>query len=275
MTDHAIQAAQIIKERFGHLAPKTAIILGSGLGPLVDHLQQPQAISYDELPGFHRPTVEGHRGQLLLGNLQGQPVVCLQGRAHLYEGASPQQIQTLVRTCQLLGCRRLIITNAAGSLNADNGPGQLVLIKDHINFQFSNPLAGPNDERFGPRFVSMEEAYDADLRQQAQAIAASLGIRLPEGVYLSVLGPSFETLAEIRAFKLLGADLVGMSTVPEVLVARHCGLQVLAVSVVTNLAAGMHPVAVTHEETLKGAKLGCENLIKLVEQVVARCPVAA
>lgn len=273
MTDQAFAAARVFKEHFPEANPRTAIILGSGLGPLVDHLDNPRSLSYDALPGFHRPTVEGHHGQLLVGELQGQTVLCFKGRAHLYEGASHQNIQTLVRTAKLLGCERLIITNAAGSLNSDIGPGRLVLIKDHINFQSTNPLVGPNDDRFGPRFVSMENVYDADLRQKAQDLAKELGIELPQGVYFSVLGPSFETLAEIRAFKLLGADLVGMSTVPEVIVARHCGLPVLAISVVTNLAAGMHPVNVTHEETLKGAQLGCHQLTELVKHFVGRYPV--
>lgn len=268
MTDEAIRAFGILKNRFFDFEPEIAIVLGSGLGRLADQLEDSHALPYDLLPGFHRPTVEGHGGQFILGKLEGKSVLCMQGRAHLYEGADISAIQTMVRTCFLMGCKTWLATNAAGSLRSEVMPGSLVLIKDHINFQFSNPLVGVNDERFGSRFVSLEDAYDAKFRKHLFQLARELNIPLTDGVYVSVIGPSFETPAEINAYRILGADLVGMSTVPEVILARHCGMKVVGISVVTNLAAGMHPVNVTHAETLKGAEMGAEKLVKLVRAFV-------
>ncbi len=264
MTVQATESSEIIKQKLPQFQPEIAIVLGSGLGVLAEHIDNPTVVPYEQLPGFHKPGVEGHGGKLFLGHLQGVPVMCLQGRAHFYEGVDNETIQTMVRTARALGCKTWLATNASGSLHADTPPGSLVAIKDHINLQFNNPLVGPNDDNFGPRFIGMEDAYNAQMRKELAAIARSLNIPLKEGVYLGVLGPSFETPAEINAFRILGADLVGMSTIPEVIAARHCGMKVMAIAVITNLAAGMHNVNLTHDETLKGAKLGAQSLVQLV-----------
>ena len=222
------------------------------------------SISFDELPGFPISTVHGHAGQLVLGTLAGVQVVCLKGRGHFYEGYGPAVMTSAVRTIKLLGCEMLFVTNAAGSLRTEVDAGSLVALNDHINFLPGTPMVGPNDERFGPRFFSMANAYDADLRKLLQSTAADKSITLHEGVYIAYPGPNFETPAEIRAFKTLGADVVGMSVVPEVVSARHCGLKVVGVSVITNLAEGLSPFPLSHEQTLKYAAVGAESLIKLI-----------
>ena len=221
-------------------------------------------LSYADIPGFPVSTVSGHAGELVLGHLNGVPVVCLKGRAHSYEGTADEKVKTLIRTFKALGCEVYLATNAAGSLHAEVGAGELVAITDHINFQPTNPLVGANDEAFGPRFVSMDAAYDTELRQALHQTANQLEINLHEGVYLSTLGPVFETPAEIRAFRILGADVVGMSTVPEVIIARHCGLRVVVISAITNLAAGMSAEQLSHEGTLHYANLASKNLCQLV-----------
>lgn len=253
-----------IKEKSEGFTPEIGLILGSGLGALADHLEDKIILPYNEIPGFPVSTVSGHSGRLVLGYLAGKAVACLQGRVHSYEGVAPQAVRTLVRTLQGIGCKTLLITNAAGSLRAEVGPGELCLITDHINFQPGNPLVGVNEDEFGPRFFPMDNAYDADLRAQFHKTAKRLNINLPEGVYFGTLGPCFETPAEIRAFRILGGDLVGMSTVPEVLVARHCGLRVAAVSAVTNLGAGMSDEKITHENTLHFGQIAAENMLKLI-----------
>ena len=199
--------------------PQTAVILGSGLGSVADAVEDPLTIDYAAIEGFPRTTVAGHSGKMIVGRLGQSEVLCLQGRFHLYEGHRPQVIAEVVNALKAVGVNRLIVTNAAGSLNPEFTPGSLMLIKDHINFSGQNPLVGANDESTGPRFPDMSNAYDRDMRRQAKELAAKLGINLPEGVYLMVLGPNFETAAEIRAFRTLGADAVGMSTVPEVIAA--------------------------------------------------------
>lgn len=244
--------------------PKIAIVLGSGLGELSEKIEQPIIIPYHKLPGFHKPQVDGHDGKLYLGKIKGVQVACLKGRPHYYEGVDNNSIKTMVRTLKLLGCKIWLATNATGSLKEEIKPGTLVLIKDHINLQFNNALIGPNEDDFGPRFVSMEDAYDPTLRNKFLQIADHLSITLPEGIYLGVSGPTFETPAEIKAYQLLGADVVGMSTIPEVVIARHCGLRVAAVSVVSNFGAGMMKEKVTHEQTLRGVKLATEKLTRLV-----------
>lgn len=259
------QACEMIQKITSH-KPTIGFILGSGLGPLADAIEDADVIPYDDLPGFPISTIKGHAGRLVIGKLCGVSVACLQGRVHAYEGTSSDHIKTLVRTLKLLGCEELIITNAAGSLREEVPPGDLVIIKDHINFQHSNPLIGPNDDEFGPRFVSLDDVYDADLRGQLQAGAKRLNMHVTEGVYLSVLGPVFETHAEIRAFRTLGADMVGMSTVPEAIVARHCGLRIAAVSAICNFGAGMSPQHLSHEVTLQGAQLAIDKLINLIKE---------
>lgn len=264
------RAARAIKARCPDFTPKIGIILGSGLGKLADHIDDAIMIPYEELPDFGSSTVEGHDGYLVLGHLKGVPVACLKGRRHFYEGISNPMVQTLVRTLKLLGCETLLATNAAGSMKQEAGPGSLMLITDHINFSFNNPLVGKNDDEFGPRFIGMEDAYDPGLRQTMLETAKELDITLHQGVYISVLGPSFETPAEIRAFKMWGADAVGMSTVPEVIVARHCGLKVVVVSAITNYGSGMSDTKLSHDETLHFADKASGNMIKLVENFVAK-----
>ncbi len=243
-------AATFLKARLGGRAPKVGLVLGSGLGPLADLVADAVAVPYAEIPGFRAASVAGHAGRLVAGTLAGVPVACLQGRVHAYEGASHEDIRQPVRTLKALGCDRLVLTNAAGSLDPANDEGTLVSICDHINWAGLSPLAGANDEAWGPRFFPMTGAYDAAMRAALARAAAKNGLRLPEGVYAWYLGPNFETPAEIRALRTLGADLVGMSTVPEVLVARHCGMRVAAISAVTNLAAGMRAGQhLTHDHT--------------------------
>lgn len=259
------QAASIVRSRMpAGFAPRAALILGSGLGVLADGMTDAVTIGFDELPGFPISTVHGHAGQLVLGRLAGVPVVCLKGRGHFYEGYGLGVMTSAIRTLKLLGCGFVFVTNAAGSLRAEVDAGALVALTDHINFLPGSPMTGPNDERFGPRFFSMANAYDADLRRQLQDTAAAQHIALHEGVYLACPGPNFETPAEIRAFSRLGADVVGMSVVPEVVPARHCGLKVVGVSVVTNLAEGLSPFPLSHEQTLKYAAVGAESLVRLI-----------
>ena len=230
-----------------------------------ERVAEPVTVAYDELPGFPRPSVQGHAGRLVLGRLGGVPVACLSGRAHLYEGVGPRPLNTLVRTLKAIGCRAILLTNASGSLRPELGPGSLVLIEDHINLQGTNPLVGPNDEAVGPRFVDLTEVYAARLRSAIGSAAAARGIALGRGVYLAVLGPSFETPAEIRAYRALGADLVGMSTVPEAISARHAGLEVAAISVVTNLAAGLAGEPLTHADTLSQSAAAVGRVGDLLE----------
>jgi xanthosine phosphorylase len=264
MTESAHEPARIIAARAGGLVPRLGLILGSGLGRLADAIAEPVAIGYSELPGFPVPSVEGHVGRLVLGRLGGLAVACLQGRLHVYEGARPEAIRLLVRTLKLIGCEILVATNAAGSLRPEAGPGSLMMLTDHINMQPFNPLAGANDDEFGPRFPAMEDAYDPVLRRRLREAAAATGVTLHEGVYAACLGPSFETPAEVRALGRLGADAVGMSTVPEVIVARHCGLRVAAISVITNLAAGLGEEPLSHAHTLAEAGRAADDLSRLL-----------
>ncbi|MEA2245809.1 MAG: purine-nucleoside phosphorylase [Solirubrobacteraceae bacterium] len=250
--------------------PRVGIVLGSGLGAVADAVDSPTTIAYDELPGFPQPGVEGHAGRAVLGRLAGVPVAVLQGRAHLYEGGGADELRTPVRALRRAGAEVLILTNAAGSLHRDMGPGSLMAIADHINLTGSNPLIGPNDEAVGPRFPSMRDAYDPQLRAGLRAAADELGTQLGEGVYLAVSGPSFETPAEIRAFRAMGADAVGMSTVHETILARHCGLRVAAISTITNLAEGLSDEPLTHEQTLRDAQRASGRLAALLEAFVAR-----
>lgn len=258
-------AAEIIAKRTSNFRPKIAIILGSGLGKVSQQLQNTVVIPYDELPNFSVSKIEGHSGKLHLGTLKGVPVVCLEGRTHSYEGEnSLDVISTVVRTLKLIGCEMLFATSAVGSLNQESGPGSLVLIKDHINFMFSNVLIGPNHEKFGERFTSMDNVYDSSLRAKMLKVANRLNIPITEGVFIASSGPTFETHAEIRAFKILGADIVGMSQVPEVSVARHCGMKVVSIGAVVNLAAGLTDEILSHEGTLRGAALAVEKLANLI-----------
>jgi xanthosine phosphorylase len=259
-------AAAVISERVPDFRPKIGLILGSGLGPLVDSLEDPIVIPYDELPGFRPSTVVGHKGSLALGHYKGVPIVCMTGRPHFYEGAEATHVATPIRTMRLCGVEILLATNASGSLREDFPPGSVVLLSDHINMMGINPLTGPNDDNLGPRFVPMYDAYDLDLRKQMKAAAREVGTEITEGIYLALSGPTFETKAEVKALRTLGGDIVGMSTVPEVIVARHCGLRVAALSVVTNYAAtGDHDLTLaTSAETLPKVKPLVERWFELV-----------
>lgn len=271
-------AAHIIREIAPDFIPKISVILGSGLSALVDAMEDKKSIPYDDLPGFPRLTVEGHPGRLSLGLIKNVPVACFEGRCHFYEGyshlnenAPTLAMITPLRTMKILGGETIIITNSAGSLREETPTGSLVAIKDHINFTGQNPLIGIfRDMDFGSFFVGMEDAYDPHLRKLLQTSAEKINIPLTEGVYIGVLGPSFETPAEIKAFKSWGADLVGMSTIPEVIVARQAGLKVVGISVVTNMAAGMSDEKISHEGTLRGASRGIDHLIALISEFIGQ-----
>ncbi|WP_448190673.1 purine-nucleoside phosphorylase [Azospirillum sp. sgz301742] len=260
----AAKAAAEILARAPGVRPRLGIVLGSGLGGIADRVEGAVAIPYAELPGFPVPAVEGHAGRLVLGRLGGYPVAVMQGRVHAYEGTGFAALKTAIRALKLAGCDTLVLTCAAGSLRTEVGPGRLMLISDHINMLGSNPLVGPNDESFGPRFPSLTDAWDPALRTLMRAKAADLGIDLAEGVYAAWLGPSFETPAEVRMLKLLGADAVGMSTVPECIVARHCGLRVAGVAVITNLGVGLSDEPVDHDHTLRNAAAAATDLERLL-----------
>lgn len=262
------ETMSVIRKYAPNFVPKIGIILGSGLGSIADQLTNPITIPYQAIPGLHSGAVLGHASLLVMGYLNDMPVVCMKGRLHIYEGASHESIRTFVRLIRQLGAHTLIVTGAAGSLLPEVAPGEIIMINDHINLQPGNPLVGPNDESIGPRFVSLENAYDEDLRATMSQVANRLGIALPEGVYISLLGPSFETPAEIRAFKMLGADVVGMSVVPEVIVARHCGMRVVGLAAITNLAVGLSTEKVTHEGTLQFGEMGARKLVKLIPEFV-------
>ncbi|MBR5483002.1 MAG: purine-nucleoside phosphorylase [Alphaproteobacteria bacterium] len=244
--------------------PETAIILGSGLGGIADNLQNKLIIKYEEIEGFPKSTVAGHNGQFVIGRIEDKEVLCMQGRFHLYEGHNPKVIAEVIQALKYIGIKELIVTNAAGSLNPDFHPGEIMLITDHINFSGCNPLLGANDDKIGPRFFDMSNAYDKDLQKKARNIAQKNNIKLNEGTYLMVLGPNFETAAEIRAFRILGADAVGMSTVPEVLAAVHCGIKILAISALTNFGTGIQTTPLSHEETLSGAAKASGCLTDLI-----------
>lgn len=252
-------------------APQVGVVLGSGLGAVADAVEDAVVVPYDELPGFPVPSVGGHLGRAVLGVLGGVRVAVLQGRAHLYEGGDPDALRTPVRALKAAGASVLVLTNAAGSLRPAVGPGSLMAITDHINLTGVNLLVGPNDDAVGPRFPSMRDAYDPLLLAALRAAAAEIGVELAEGVYLAVSGPSFETPAEIRAFRTLGADAVGMSTVHETILGRHCGLRVAAISAISNLAEGMSDEPLSHEQTLREAQRAAGDLARLLLDFIPRC----
>ena len=251
--------------------PRVGVVLGSGLGAVADAVEDPVVVGYEDLPGFPRPGVAGHAGRAVLGSIGGVPVAVLQGRAHLYEGGDLDALRTPVRALRAAGAEILVLTNAAGSLRPSVGPGSLMAITDHINMTGVNLLMGPNDDALGPRFPSLRDAYDPALLEALRESARDLGITLAEGVYLAVSGPSFETAAEIRAYQTLGADAVGMSTVQETILARHSGMRVAAVSVITNLAEGMSDEPLSHEQTLRAAEAGAGDLARLLLEFIRRC----
>jgi purine-nucleoside phosphorylase len=271
--DQVNEAAAFLRERLGRITPKVGIVLGSGLGAVADAVADPILVPYAEIPHFPQSTVVGHSGRIVAGLLGGVPVIIVQGRVHFYEGYTPQQVTFPMRVLGALGLRVVVLTNAAGGIKDGYHLGQLVALGDHINFMGFNPLNGPNEPRFGYqpgaglRFFDMTEAYSKRLRTLARQAAEAEGFPLEEGVYLAVPGPSFETPAEIRAFRTLGATLVGMSTVPETIVARHMGLEVLGISCVTNLAAGLSATPLSHEEVFETGRQVEHRLARLLERL--------
>ncbi|NLP48186.1 MAG: purine-nucleoside phosphorylase [Clostridiales bacterium] len=261
------KAAEFIKSKITQEA-QIGLILGSGLGSLADKLENADFIAYEDIPGFPKSTAPGHKGRLVFGRLSGKNLVCMQGRFHFYEGYSMEEIALPIRTLKLLGIESLIITNAAGGVNTSFEVGDLMVIKDHINMTGANPLIGPNADDFGPRFPDMSKTYTPSLRQKAHKAAEALGIKLHEGVYCGCTGPSYETPAEIKAFRVLGADTVGMSTVPEVIVAAHSSLPVLAMSLVTNMAAGVLDQPLSGEEVIEIGKKKSAQLQALVAEIL-------
>ncbi|HEY5552530.1 MAG TPA: purine-nucleoside phosphorylase [Opitutaceae bacterium] len=257
-------SAAMIREACGGTVPRVAIILGSGLGGLAARVTDGTAIAYGDLPGFPQLTVAGHTGTLLIGRLDGVPVVVLQGRKHFYETCDPLPLCTMVRAVHAAGVDTLFLSNAAGSLRSHIGVSELMLISDHINYLGLNPLVGPNFDEFGPRFVPMGDAWDPVLRDTMKTAAAGIGVTLHEGVYMAFRGPSFETPAEIRMAQTIGADAVGMSSVPECIIARHCGMKVVGVSCITNMGAGLSDEEITHANTIENAGRGAAAFERLV-----------
>jgi purine-nucleoside phosphorylase len=257
------RAASVIIEKSGATSPKVGIVLGSGLGPFADAMENATRIPYGDLPGFPEPGVAGHAGQLSIGTVEGTPIAVMQGRAHYYEKADAAAMKVPVRTLKKIGCETLILTNAAGSINPDAGPGSVMLLSDHISFTGVSPLFGePGDDRF----VDLSDAYDERHRNGFTKAAEQVGIKLHDGVYMWFCGPHFETPAEIRAAKIMGATAVGMSTVPEVILARHAGMRVVALSIITNLAAGMSATKLSHEQTMSNAAIASQHVQDLLRQ---------
>ncbi len=249
MINELNQAADYVRSK-SSIAPQVGVILGSGLGDVVDAIDVDVAIPYGEIPGARASTVMGHQGRLILGHAKGVPVAAMQGRVHFYEGYDMNEVMFLSRMLGRLGVKKLVVTNAAGGVNTSYQAGDLMLISDHINFMGQNPLRGPNIDDLGLRFPDMSEAYPESLRDIAKEVAAGIGLKLQEGVYLALSGPTYETPAEIRAFRVLGADAVGMSTVPEVIAASHMQIPVLGISCITNMAAGILKQKLTHQEVM-------------------------
>ena len=265
--EKASRAAKFIQSKT-KLRPKVGLVLGSGLGAFADELSSATKIPYGKIPGFPRSTVEGHAGRLVIGKLGNVSIAAMQGRVHLYEGYSAKDAVFPMRVLGRLGIRAAILTNAAGAINVAYSQGALVVIRDHINLQGTNPLIGPNDERFGVRFPDMSQAYAKAYREIALREAKRLGMAIYEGVYAALAGPSFETPAEIRYLKTIGADLVGMSTVPEVIVARQMGIRVLGISCVTNMAAGILDQPLTHEEVMATGERVKGQFMSLLHAVI-------
>jgi xanthosine phosphorylase len=264
--DLPAEAAMTIRDRAPALQPRLGLVLGSGLGAAAARIDASLSLDYGELPGFPRPTVAGHAGKLIAGKLGGLEVVCLQGRAHLYEGGAIEALRVPIRTLQRLGCQAVLLTAAAGSLRPHIGAGSIMALTDHLNLSGTSPLVGPNDANYGPRFPALDGAYDGQLRARLKSAAARCGVPLHEGVYAGWLGPQFETPAEIRMLAVLGADSVGMSLVTEAIVARHCGLKLAALAIITNLAAGLSAESLTHEGTVREAAAAAERLTALIEE---------
>ncbi|MFZ5353533.1 MAG: purine-nucleoside phosphorylase [Bacillota bacterium] len=250
--------------------PEIGLILGSGLGVMGEEVEDKIIIDYSDIPNFPVSTVEGHKSRFIFGTLRGKKVAVMQGRFHFYEGYAIQQTVFPVWVMKALGISKLIVTNAAGGVNTSFKPGDLMIIKDHINMSGNNPLIGPNIEEFGPRFPDMSQAYSKRLSEIARSSAKEIGMIMQEGVYMYLTGPTYETPAEIRAFRTLGADAVGMSTVPEVIIANHCGVEVMGISCITNMAAGILDQPLSHHEVMETAEAVKTSFIKLVKSIIER-----
>lgn len=266
-TEKILQAAEYIRSSTA-MRPEIGLVLGSGLGDYADTLQDAVKIPYSQIPNFPVPSIPGHTGALVFGRKEGREVVVMQGRIHYYEGLPQQQITLPIRVLAALGIKTLVLTNACGGVNLSFNPGELMLISDHINLSGANPLIGPNLDAFGPRFPDMSDLYTASLRRAIQEKAEAAGMELREGVYAMYSGPNYETPAEIRMFRILGADTVGMSTVPEALVAGHCGMQVVGISCITNMAAGVLPVKLSHAEVTETANRVSAKFRRLIDLVL-------
>ena len=269
MLERIKETAAFIQARIENFQPEVGIILGTGLGDFADRIDEKYSIDYKEIPNFPVSTVEGHKGKLIFGLLEGRRVVAMQGRFHYYEGYTMQQVTFPVRVLKLLGIRYLFVSNASGGVNPSFRVGDLMVITDHINLM-PNPLIGPNMAEFGPRFPDMSEAYDKELIRKADAIAAEKGIKVQHGIYIGTQGPTFETPAEYKLFHILGADAVGMSTVPEVIVANHCGIKVFGISVVTDLGVEGKIVEVSHEEVQKAADAAQPKMTTIMRELINR-----
>lgn len=267
--ERAEHAARVIRART-KLEPRIALVLGSGLGAFADDFEEAVGIPYEDIPGFVSSTAQGHAGRLVIGKVDGVPVLAMQGRVHYYEGYSLEEVTFPVRTFKLLGVKTLILTNASGGISVQLNQGTLMVISDHVNLMGDNPLRGPNDERFGPRFPDMSAVYSRELQEVVIEEATAIGVELRRGIYGALSGPSYETPAEIHLLRNLGADAVGMSTVPEAIVARHMDLEVLGISCITNMAAGISDEPINHEEVMATGDRVRETFAQLLRRVVGR-----
>ncbi len=261
-------AVSLIQSRVSEM-PEIGLILGSGLGDYADQIENPTFISYSDIPNFPQSTVAGHKGQFVIGTRSGKTVIAMQGRVHYYEGYTQRQITLPIRIMHRIGVKKLLLTNAAGSANEHFGPGTLMVINDHINYSGDNPLIGPNFDEDGPRFPDVSRVYDSELRSSLMTLSAKKGLKLEEGVYMMFSGPSYETPAEVRMARLAGADAVGMSTVPEAIVAAHCGISVLGISCLTNYAAGISATPLNHQEVVETAERVKQDFIRVVDLVLS------
>ena len=266
--ERAEHAARIIRSRIS-VEPRIALVLGSGLGGFADDFEEAVAIPYEDIPGFVRSTAQGHAGRLVVGKVDSVPVLAMQGRVHYYEGYSLEEVTFPVRTFGLLDIKTLILTNAAGGINVQLTQGALMVISDHLNLMGVNPLRGPNDERFGPRFPDMSAVYAPELQELVVEEAKAINVEVRRGIYSALSGPSYETPAEIHLLRTLGADAVGMSTVPEAIVARHMGLEVLGISCITNMAAGISDQPINHEEVMETGNRVQATFTELLQRVIA------
>ena len=269
--DRAEHAARTIRARISEEA-RIAIVLGSGLGGFAEEFSDSVTLPYREIPGFVSSTAQGHAGSLVIGKVEGVPVLAMQGRVHYYEGYSLEEVTFPIRTFKLLGINTLILTNAAGGIDVQLSQGALMVISDHLNLMGVNPLRGPNDERFGPRFPDLSEVYSRELQELVIKESRALGITIRRGIYAALAGPSYETPAEIHMLRAFGADAVGMSTVPEAIVARHMGMKVLGISCITNMAAGISENPINHEEVMETGQRVRETFTQLLRRVIARTP---